>query len=354
MMKSPPRLRLMASLPALLVTASGGLCLQGCGRSQARTEPVIEFTRLPPAETDSPEKLDLIQGRVRGAKSGDRLVVYSLNSVWQVQLPERRFIGVQADGAWRSQIHPGAVYGAILVDPQYHPLTSIDSLPEKGGSVLAVASARGTPTPPASFLQFSGYQWEVRRNTNGDGHYYDTANARTDNHGLLHLRISKESKGWRNGQVRLSRSLGYGLYKVVVDDVAHLEPAAVLAIFTWDDFGPSREMSIEMSRWGQPENKNGQFVVQPWDVAANAVRFMNPPGKVTYWLKWEPGSVLFRASRGSGAWPGMGAIAEHQFTSGVPSAGDERLTIGLYAYNSSPFPLQHEAEIVIESFEYLP
>jgi hypothetical protein len=191
MMKSPPRLRLMASLPALLVTASGGLCLQGCGRSQARTEPVIEFTRLPPAETDSPEKLNLIQGRVRGAKSGDRLVVYSLNSVWQVQLPERRFIGVQADGAWRSQIHPGAVYGAILVDPQYHPPTSIDSLPEKGGSVLAVASARGTPTPPASFLQFSGYQWEVRRNTNGDGHYYDTANARTVNRGLLHLRISK-------------------------------------------------------------------------------------------------------------------------------------------------------------------
>jgi hypothetical protein len=148
--------------------------------------------------------------------------------------------------------------------------------------------------------------------------------------------------------------LGYGLYKVTVADLAHLEPAAVLAIFTWDDYGPSREMSIEMSRWGQPENKNGQFVVQPWDVPANAVRFMNPPGKVTYWIKWEPGSVVFKASHGSFSGPAMGTIAEHQFTSGVPSAGDERLSIGLYAYNSSPLPLQHEADIVIESFEYLP
>jgi hypothetical protein len=342
------------SMAALLVTVSVGVWLQGCGRSQAHTEPLIEFTRLPPAETDSPEKLDSIQGHVLGAKPGDRLVLYSLNSVWQVQLPERRFTGIQADGTWRSQIHPGAVYGAVLVDAQYRPPTNIDSLPEKGGSVLAVASARGTPTRPTSFLQFSGYQWEVRRNTNGDGHRYDTANAWTDERSFLHLRISKESNGWLNGQVRLSRSLGYGLYKVVVDDVAHLEPAAVIAIVTWDDFGPSREMSIEMSRWGQPENKNGQFVVQPWDVPANAVRFMNPPGKVTYWIKWEPGSVLFRASRGSDSRPGVGTIAEHQFTSGVPSAGDERLSIGLYAYNSSPFPLGHEAEIVIESFEYLP
>jgi hypothetical protein len=339
-------------IAAFLVILSDGL--QGCGRSQARTEPAIEFTRLPPAETDSPEKLDLIQGRVRGAKPGDRLVLYSLNSVWQLQLPDRRFTGIQGDGAWESQIHPGAVYGAVVVDSQYRPPASFESLPEKGGSILAVATARGTPTRPASFLEFSGYQWEVRRNTNGDGHRYDTANAWTDERGLLHLRISKQPKGWLNGQVRLSRSLGYGLYKVTVNDVAHLEPAAVLAIFTWDDFGPSREMSIEISRWGQPENKNGQFVVQPWDVPANAIRFMTPPGNVTYRFKWEPGSVIFKASRGSSSRPQMVTIAEHQFTSDVPSAGEERLSIGLYAYNASPFPLQHEAEIIIESFEYLP
>ena len=62
-------------MAALLVTVSVGVWLQGCGRSQAHTEPLIEFTRLPPAETDSPEKLDSIQGHVLGAKPGDRILV---------------------------------------------------------------------------------------------------------------------------------------------------------------------------------------------------------------------------------------------------------------------------------------
>ena len=112
-----------------------------------------------------------------------RQVLYSLSSVWRLQIPDRRFTAIQADGAWRNQIHPGAVYGAVVVDSQYRPPATIDSLPEKGGSVLAVATARGTPTRPSSFLQFSGYQWEVRRNTNGDGHRYDTANALS----LIHI-----------------------------------------------------------------------------------------------------------------------------------------------------------------------
>lgn len=354
MMSFPTHLQSTCSMAAVLAIAVSSMWLQGCGRSQPRSDPEIEFTRLPPGETDNPDRFYLIQGRVRGAKPGDRLVLYSLSSVWRVQIPDRRFTSIQADGAWRSQIHPGAVYGALVVDSQYRPLASMDSLPEKGGSILATATARGAPTRPSSFLQFSGYQWEVRQNTNGDGHRYDSANAWTDEWGLLHLRISKEHEGWLNGQVRLSRSLGYGLYKVIVDDVAHLEPAAVFTIFTWDDFAPSREMSIEMSRWGQPEDKNGQFVVQPWDVPANAVRFMTPPGKVTYWIKWEPGSILFKATRGSHSGPAMVTIAEHQFTSDVPSAGEEKLSIGLYAYISSPLPLQHEAEVIIESFEYLP
>ena len=38
-----------------------------------------------------------------------------------------------------------------------------------------------------------------------------------------------------SAEVKLSRSLGYGSYRFVVQDVAHLEPAAVFALFTWDD-----------------------------------------------------------------------------------------------------------------------
>ncbi len=56
-------------------------------------------------------------------------------------------------------------------------------------------------------------------------------------------------------EVILTRSLGYGTYSFVVRDVAQLEPAAALGMFTWDDLGVEqnhREMGVEISRWGDP------------------------------------------------------------------------------------------------------
>ena len=50
-------------------------------------------------------------------------------------------------------------------------------------------------------------------------------------------------------------------------------------MFTWDDLGIEqnhREMGIEISRWGDAANKNAQYVIQPYYVAANVVRFTAP------------------------------------------------------------------------------
>ncbi len=156
-------------------------------------------------------------------------------------------------------------YAALLVDSRYHPPQKIKALPEAGGAVAAVAIADGgAPRIPSKTLQFSGYQWEIRA-TEGDhhssGNFYDPANAWTDESGFLHLRIAKQAGGWSYAQVELSRSLGYGSYRFVVRDVTHLEPAAVFALYTWDNVGPPREMDIEISRWGEPNgDKNAQYV----------------------------------------------------------------------------------------------
>lgn len=59
-------------------------------------------------------------------------------------------------------------------------------------------------------------------------------------------------------------------------DTSKLEPAVVLALFTWDYAGGddnNREMDVEISRWGDPANKNAQYVVQPFHVPANVARF---------------------------------------------------------------------------------
>src|ERR1019366_5904874 len=96
----------------------------------------------------------------------------------------------------------------------------------------------------------------------GSGSFYDARNTWIDKRGFLHLRISGVPGRWANGGIRLSRSLGYGSYRIVAEDVCPLEPAAVFGIFTWDDQGATNEMDVQISRWGQPDDKKAQFLIQ--------------------------------------------------------------------------------------------
>jgi hypothetical protein len=157
--------------------------------------------------------------------------------------------------------------------------------------------------------------------------------------------------------VSLRRSLGYGSYYFTVREISRLEPAAVLGLYTWDVRNADqnhREMNIEISRWGDPESKNAQYAIQPYYVPVNMFRFTAPPGAMTHSFRWEPGRVSFQSVRGAGTETSSRAIAEHEFTSGVPSPGSETLRLSLYVYGKSRTPMQKEAEAVIEKFEFLP
>src|SRR5207244_2178586 len=149
----------------------------------------------------------------------------------------------------------------------------------------------------------------------------DGDNAWVDPQGFLHLRIAENPSGWTSAELSLSRSLGYGSYQFTVRDVSHLEPPMVLNISAWDGSGPYQEMDIEISRWGEAAGKNVQYVVQPYYVAANVVRFLAPTGRLVYSFDWEPGRVAFRTVRGSGSTGKSNVVAAHVFTSGVPSPG---------------------------------
>ena len=335
------------------------LCCAGCRSSKTPVVPSIEITRIPSAGEGSADKLESIEGRVRGARPDDRIVLFALSGVWWVQpFATQPFTAIQPDAKWSNTTHPGSAYAAVLVEARYHPPLTVRELPETGGPVLAVAKADGTlPTAPASTLQFSGYQWIIRQAASDHGgslNYFDPANAWTDPDGLLHLRVRWEKSHWASAEVGLSRSLGYGTYRFVTRDVSHLEPAAVFALFTWDDFGPPREMDIEISRWGETEDKNAQYVIQPYVVPANTVRFNAPAGALTHWIDWEPGRVSFRTARGSSSNPAANPVAEHVFTSGIPSPGNERIRMNLYVFGNKRNPLQHETEVIIEKFEFLP
>ena len=339
------------------------ILLSGCNAQTASTKATIEFSDVPQAEEGGPDKLATIGGRVIGARPGQKIVLFARSGAWWVQpLADQPFTVIQSDSKWQNSTHFGTEYAALLVEPGYRPPPTIDVLPSEGGAVVAVKTVNGKKSAQASIkiIQFGGYDWQVRSvgsDRGGRSNIYDPANAWTDSNGALHLRIAHNSDQWTCAEVKLTRSLGYGSYLFVVREIAQLEPAAVFSMFTWDDLGASqnhREMNIELTRWGDAANKNAQYVVQPYYVPANVARFMAPPGVLTHSFRWEPGRVVFRTLRGQATNSESRVVAEHVFTSGVPSPGSESVHLNLYIFGNAKNPLLNNVEVVIEKFEYLP
>jgi hypothetical protein len=280
---------------------------------------------------------------------------------WLQPAVNEEFTKIRPDTTWTNTTHMGTNYAALVVEPGYRPPAKLNELPKPGAGVVAVAVAnRGSAgLAPPKRLSFSGYEWRVRDvpSSRGGDNIYDPKNAWTDSAGALHLQIASVSGQWTCTELTLMRNFGYGTYSFVVRDTSKLEPAAVLGMFTWDQSGidpNNREMDMEVSRWGDPESMNGQFVVQPYYVPANAIRFSTPAGVVTYSIRWEPGRATFRAIAGSEPDSKARPIIEHSFTSGVPAPGIESARINLYVLKGAKVPLRNGAEVVIDEFEYLP
>ena len=340
------------------------LGLTGCQSRQANTGPSIEFSKIPPAAQGGRERVDTIAGRVRNARPGQQVVIYAHSGTWWVQpWPDHALIPIQADSTFSTETHLGFEYAALLVDPEYHPLPTLDLVPTQGGPVTLVTIVKGTGTPqfaPTGSLKFSGYDWDVRTiasDKGGMNNLYDAENASTDSSGALHLQIKKKSGRWSCAEIFLKRSLGYGTYVVTVRDISHLEPAAVFSMFTFDEFNAEqhyREMDIEISRWGDAWSKNNaQYVVQPFYNPGNLFAFAAPAGTLTYSMRWESGRATFKTFRGRTTDPGA-PFSEHEFSSGIPSPGQTKLRLIYFVVASDKSPLQKPSEVVIEKFEYLP
>jgi hypothetical protein len=343
----PSRRQILAALSGALPAA--------CRRQPKDTWVSIEFTRIPQSDPGGKEKNDFIEGLVHGAKPGQQIVLYARSGKWWIQpLRNNSFTGVLHSGKWTNATHLGTEYAAILVDPGFRPPFTCDVLPTPGNGVAAVAKVRGQQKPPSTTIQFSGYEWRVRDapSSRGGVNLYSPANVSVDSSGVLHLRITPTGKDWTCAEVAVTRSLGYGTYRFVVRDMSHLDPCKVFGIFTWDYAGGeqgNREMDIEITRWGDAANQNAQYVVQPYHVAANVARYEAPAGTLNHEFRWEPGRVAFKTVRASGA-----LVAEHVFTSGVPSPGIESIRMNHYVYHLGGAIQASASEVEVERFEFLP
>jgi hypothetical protein len=371
-MMSRPRIGAhTATLSVLLVYS----VLTGCRSSSENSAPTVAFSKIAAAYQESPYKTDMterdyktsiVDGRVTGARPGQRIVLYAkTDGRWGVcRQSGQPSTNIDADGEWKASVHLGIQYAALLVDPTYNPPEQTESLPTVGNGVVARAIVNGEGLAPVlplpKILNFSGYEWTTSAGPMfraGSRNFFDPANVWTDERGALHLRISGSPGRWAAAEVKLTRSLGYGTYRFQLHDVSHLEPSAVLALITWDGIGTEsnrRELDVELGRWGYLDNDNVHYVVQPYYVPANFVAFRMPAGVYTHSFRWEPGQVTFSTVTGSGDTGAGRVINRHVFTSGVPSPGGESVRIALYVFHQGPIPLKNENEVMIDRFEYLP
>jgi len=337
--------------------------LSACHTQPAVSTPTIVFSQVPTENSNA--QAPIVTGRVTGGRPGQRVVLYArTDGRWNVQSHQGElFSKVEEGGRWAGTTQLGSDYAALLVDPGYHPAELVESLPVNGRGVVAsaIVNDRGTAAvfPPAKTINFSGFEWAMSSGSifrAGSRNHFDPANVWTDASGALHLRIAGTPGNWTAAEVKLTRSLGYGTYRFKVRDIAHLEPSAVLTLVSWDGVGTEQnrsELDVELSRWGYVNNDNAHYVVQPYYVPSNIVRFRIPAGVFTHSFHWEPGQVTFATAAGSGD-SGHPVLQQHVFTSGVPVAGNESVRMSLYVFHQGQLPLKSENEVVIEKFEYLP
>ena len=121
------------------------ILLAGCRGD--RVGPSIELTRVPRAAEGGPQSsLQPIEGRVFGARSDHRVVLYARSGAWWIQpFVDRPFTSIEPDGRWKNSTRAGTEYAALLVDAEYVPPPRTDFIPGPGRGVAAVAVREGAP-----------------------------------------------------------------------------------------------------------------------------------------------------------------------------------------------------------------
>jgi hypothetical protein len=342
------------------------LALTACHKTaQPSLEPTISFTQVPQRDLGDLNQEDVIEGTVSGSHPGQNMVLYSkTGGLWWLQ-PRLNspFTPILPDGVWRNEVHIATEYAALLVDSTYRPAAALTELPKVGRGIETVAVSPGSERSPSFFVNFSGYQWRVRKvpsNRGGTRNPYDPSNVYVDESGALHLQIVNRNNQWSCSEVNVTRSLGYGTYVFTVEDTSNLDPAVSFTMFTWDHSssqGNHGEFDVNIGRWGDPQNKNGnaEFAVQPAFLPLNMSRFKVPRGKLRHTIVWEEGRVTMLTSQVSGKEDRL--VSKHVFTDEVPKPVDESVRMALYVYSDPNHKLptiQHRTEVVVDHFEFLP
>lgn len=210
-------------------------------------------------------------------------------------------------------------------------------------------------------IEFSNLRWFVKDSDTlvGPGPNLFSASPEgvwTDAQGHLHLRfVRADGDRWASAEVLTTASaFGYGEYQFYVRARAQaLHPATVFGMFVMSDAPEHhhREMDVEISRWGIPGGKTGQFAVQPHTDPKNVDAFDLPETPLTlHTFRWTPDEVLFRSYQGHSS--GSTPIREWSYQQAIPK-GAVRVRLNLWLFFQGGTPTEAQ-EVVVERFNFIP
>lgn len=332
----------------------------GCVNGAKTGQPTICLDAPAPGATQlSGQAVNVDASRIK-------VVIYVLTNQWYVQpFVSAPFTDISADGSWSSFTHPWSHIVVLLVDPaNYTPRVTAITNPALDPQVLAWAEYPSTG--PVS-VAFSGRTWGIKTTGSGVSERFDPgpnfwSNASSvvhvDTDGL-HLKVAQIDGQWKCGEVYLLNSLGYGTYTVQIRSHLDLLDQNTVAAPLFIYAAPNQELDNEYSgpRGLIPNPFNAQFVVQPFSVSGNLVRYIQPStAQFTSQIEWRADHVTFRTWNGWVNTPTVSDIISQWTYTGpdIPPVGQERVHINLWLLHGSPPVSGIGDEMVIRSFAFQP
>src|ERR1700752_4177394 len=128
--------------------------LTGCHPSLRNSVPTVAFGKVAAAYQESPYKTDIterdyktdiIDGRVTGARPGQRIALYAkTDRRWGVsRRSDQPFPNIETHGWWKASARLRLQYAALSVDPSNNPPEQTKSLTIVGNGVVALAVVNG-------------------------------------------------------------------------------------------------------------------------------------------------------------------------------------------------------------------
>ena len=283
---------------------------------------------------------------------------------------------IQPNGSWSANVTTGGAgdltatrFAALLVSTNFNLscVLGLANLPTNAYAQAIAKTAVTRPSPGVRFLSFSGYDWSVKNPAGlaGPGPNYfsdNTNNVWIDTNGWLHLRITHRTNAWECAELISARAFGPGSYRFELNSVANnLNPNVTLGLFTWSD-DPAftdREIDVECGRWqNAADTNNAQFVVQPYYLANQLVRYRVPPGLAdsTHLFVWETNRISWQSQTGAYSAAATNLIASYVFNNAanIPQSGDENVHLNLWLINGSAPTDNNEVEVIVQSFDFVP